>query len=269
MPTKHTSHWLIDAALFTGLIAAFFLDLTGLELHQWIGVGIAVIATYHLLAHWQWVTAVTNRFFGKTSNKSRGYYLINLSILAGFFIITLTGLVISSWLDLTLSNMESWLTIHILASIGTLILVTLKIVLHWRWIAVVTRKVFSPSPAPAARPAPVAPAPSRSGQLSRAEFLKVIGFASAASLLALTQAVNSLAMTDAAAANTELASQTGSSSTSSATIRTSSASASTSSLASANQSCSVRCDKRCSYPGHCHRYTDSNGNGRCDFGECA
>jgi hypothetical protein len=41
-----------------------------------------------------------------------------------------TPLLISFWLDLTLSNLESWLTIHILASIGTLILVTLKIVPH-------------------------------------------------------------------------------------------------------------------------------------------
>jgi hypothetical protein len=30
----------------------------------------------------------------------------------------------------------------------------------------------------------------------------------------------------------------------------------------------VRCDRRCSYPGHCRKYTDSNGNGRCDLGEC-
>ncbi len=269
MPTKHTSHWLIDAALFTGLIAAFFLELTGLELHQWIGVGIGVIATYHLLAHWQWVAAVTGRFFGKTSARSRSYYLLNLSILAGFLAITFTGLIISSWLDLTLTNLESWLTIHILASIGTLILVTLKIVLHWRWIAAVTRKVFSPSPAPAASPAPVAPAPPRSGQLSRAEFIKVIGFVSAASLLALTQAVNSLAMTEAAAANTELASQTGSPSTSSAISQTGSASTSASSLSSASQTCSLRCDRRCSYPGHCRHYEDTNNNGRCDFGECA
>ena len=101
MTTKPTSHWLIDAALFAGLIAAFFLDLTGLELHQWLGVGIGVIAIYHLVAHWQWVAAVTGRFFGKTSNKSRSYYLINLSILAGFFTITFTGLIISSWLDLS------------------------------------------------------------------------------------------------------------------------------------------------------------------------
>jgi hypothetical protein len=259
MNTKHTHNWLIDATLFTGLIAAFFLDLTGLELHQWLGVGIGAIALYHLLDHWQWITAVTSRFFGKTSNRSRGYYLVNLSILAGFLIITFTGLIISSWLDLSLSNPESWLTIHILASIGTLILVTLKIVLHWRWIAVVTRKVFNPPPAPVPNPAPARPAPSGSGQLSRAEFLKVLGVASLASLVALTQAVNSLPSPEAALTSTAQTSQTSQVSTS----------ASSSNLASASLACSVRCDKRCSYPGHCHRYTDTNGNGRCDYGECA
>ena len=61
MHSKHTSHWLIDAVLFTGLIAAFFLDLTGLELHQWIGISGGALALYHLLAHWQWVGAVTER----------------------------------------------------------------------------------------------------------------------------------------------------------------------------------------------------------------
>lgn len=257
MNTKHTSNWLIDAALFLGLIAAFFLDLTGLALHQWIGVGIGAIALYHLVVHWQWVSAVTGRFFGKTTPRSRSYYLINLSILAGFFIITFTGLVISSWLHLSLSNPESWLRIHILASIGTLILVTFKIVLHWRWIAAVTRKIFSPSPAPAARPAPVRPVPSGNGQLSRAEFIKVLGVASLASLFALSQAANSLPSLETASASTAQAS-----------LGTN-PSAATTNLASASQDCTVRCDRGCSFPGHCHRYTDTDGNGRCDYGECA
>jgi hypothetical protein len=150
---------------------------------------------------------------------------------------------------------EPWLTIHILASIGTLILATLKIVLHWGWIAAVTHKVFTAPTAPAVRPAPLPPAPPGSGQLSRAQFLKVAGLGCAASLLALTQAVNDLQPTETAAANTELASQT--------------SQASSSSLTSASQACSVRCDRRCSYPGHCHDYVDTNNNGRCDHGECA
>jgi hypothetical protein len=32
--------------------------------------------------------------------------------------------------------------------------------------------------------------------------------------------------------------------------------------------CVVRCNKGCSYPGHCRRYVDTNKNNRCDMGEC-
>jgi translation initiation factor 6 (eIF-6) len=38
---------------------------------------------------------------------------------------------------------------------------------------------------------------------------------------------------------------------------------------SSSSACTILCNKRCSYPGHCQRYQDSNGNGRCDLGECA
>jgi hypothetical protein len=259
MSTKHTHNWLIDAALFIGLIAAFFLDFTGIELHQWIGVAGGALATYHLLAHWSWVKAVTGRFFGKTARRSRLYYLLDSTLLIGFLSLTFTGLVISSWLDLSLTNADSWLTIHIFASIGTLILATLKIVLHWRWIAAVNRKLFTAPPVPMSRPVAAAPAPAVSGRISRAEFLKIAGIACAASFLALTQAVNSLGAAERSSGSTELAAQVGSASSNS----------STSSLSSASQACTLRCDKSCAYPGHCRRYQDTNGNGRCDLGECA
>jgi hypothetical protein len=35
-----------------------------------------------------------------------------------------------------------------------------------------------------------------------------------------------------------------------------------------SSACVVRCPNGCSYPGRCKRYTDSNGNNRCDWGEC-
>jgi hypothetical protein len=38
--------------------------------------------------------------------------------------------------------------------------------------------------------------------------------------------------------------------------------------ASATGSCVVRCGRRCSYPGHCRRDVDTDGNWRCDPGEC-
>ena len=35
-----TMHWIIDAALLFGFLLAFFLDLTGLAVHQWLGVAL-------------------------------------------------------------------------------------------------------------------------------------------------------------------------------------------------------------------------------------
>src|SRR5512136_2030970 len=74
MKTKQKTRWRVDAVLFTGFIATFFLDLTGVELHQWIGVFGGALAVYHLLSHWDWASAVTQRFFGGTSGKARQYY---------------------------------------------------------------------------------------------------------------------------------------------------------------------------------------------------
>ena len=68
---KPKTNWLIDAVLFGGFLLAQWLDLTGLPVHQWLGLGVAMLAGYHLAAHWSWVKAVTERFFGRTSRQAR------------------------------------------------------------------------------------------------------------------------------------------------------------------------------------------------------
>ena len=39
-PSKH--NWCVDLILFVGLILMFFLDLTGIGLHQWIGIAVGL-----------------------------------------------------------------------------------------------------------------------------------------------------------------------------------------------------------------------------------
>jgi hypothetical protein len=60
-------------------------------MYQWIGVFGGLLATYHLSLHWDWVTAVTKRFFAKTSVRTRIYYLLDATILTGFYLIVMTG----------------------------------------------------------------------------------------------------------------------------------------------------------------------------------
>ena len=252
MNTKQKTNWLIDTVLFAAFILTFFLDLTGVTLHQIIGLGAGILAGYHLLAHRQWLWSVTQRFFGKTSDQARLYYLIDAAILGGFFTILVTGVGISTWLDLSLANDDTWWFVHISASTITLATICIKLALHWRWIASVGMRILSQTNDPQIGRVVMRPA-VQAQPVSRRSFLKIMSIVGGVSLLAVTQPLKSLQLTGTAESETTTASNTRQTTTnqSSAPIRTGT------------------CGKRCSYPGHCRRYTDSNGNNRCDLGESA
>jgi hypothetical protein len=252
---KNRNKWLIDAGLFAGFMILFWLDLTGVALHQWVGVAIGTLVVYHLVTHWKWVTTVTERFFNRTSQQARLFYLVDTGLGAGFLLILATGLVISTWLSLSLGNYAAWKNAHILSSIATLLLLVVKMGVHWRMIVQTARKtIFAPQEA-----APNTQ-PTQSVQVlasGRRDFMKLMGVVGAASLLAVGSALDEI---EAASSSEESSAQL--TSVQDATSSTARDSGST------TTACSVRCPRGCGYPGHCHRYTDSNRNQRCDFGEC-
>jgi ABC-type Fe3+ transport system permease subunit len=51
MQSTQKSRWLVNAALFAGFILAFLLNLTGLAVHQWLGLAVFAAAIYHLFDH--------------------------------------------------------------------------------------------------------------------------------------------------------------------------------------------------------------------------
>jgi hypothetical protein len=262
MSSTQTKRWLLDTALFTGFLACFFLDLTGLSVHQFLGIAGGIFAAYHLLYHWDWVNAVTHRFFGKTSTQARRFYIIDAVLLVGLFTIIGTGLVISTWLNLSLTNYAAWHTVHIIASIGTLLALLVKIGLHARWIVSGARKVFASPSANAGRAAPVAV----SSGTSRRDFLRLAGVVGIASVFALTSSVQGL---EASSGVQENSNATTSNTNSASTNQDSAGDASnTANSQGSSSACTALCQRGCSYPGHCRRYTDGNSNGRCDLGEC-
>ena len=263
MNSKQKRNWWIDLALFAGFITTFFLDITGVEAHQWIGIFSGALAAYHLFLHRDWVVAVSKRFFVMTSGQARIHYSLDALLLLGFSLIGITGMVISTWINLPLNNFTTWLNIHITISIVTLMTLLLKLALHWRWIERTTRKIWAGSSIAPAKNTVVQPVKVRSSSMGRREFLRVMGVAGAASFLALVNASKSLAETLSTAEEPTTTESIDSQTTSSAAT-----SSNQSSSTSSNSSCVVSCRKACSYPGHCNRYVDTNNNGHCDLGEC-
>lgn len=260
------ANWLIDAALFGGLILASLLDLTGLGLHQWLGLAVSLLAAYHLLSHWPWVSQVTRRWFGRTSSQARRFLLVDFSLLTGFSLILLSGLLISTWINLSLSAYDAWRDLHITVTLVTLALVVLKIGLHARWIVHTTRRYFSP---PAAPPQTVPQSVQVKTAMDRRDFLKLMGVAGAASLLAALSALApDESLMSASSSNSTASSQSGNEI---ADAQSSETAFSELAVSSNNNdgSCTVRCNRGCSYPGHCRKYIDRNSNNLCDLGECA
>ena len=198
MKTKTTLKNLVTLLLFASFLLAYFLDLTGLALHQWLGIAAAATAALHLIMHWQWVKAVTERFFGRTSGQARSFYLLDILLGSGLATITLTGMLISSWFNLAVSTYEFWRVAHVAASVVTMAALALKLALHWKCIAA----MFKPTRVPrlvTSRPFAAAFCRPDPKLVSRREALRVISTVSAVGLVGILRAASALRTVEAAA----------------------------------------------------------------------
>jgi cytochrome b len=262
---RQKGNWIIDSMLFVGFLVACWLDLTGVEVHQWIGMLIGAFAVFHLALHWSWVKSVTNRFFSQTSGQARIFYVIDSSLLLGFFLIVVTGLVISTWLALPLGNYDGLKSIHIIITAFTLVMIVLKIALHWRWVVTVgSRQIVRP----VVSANNIQIASTRSSGLDRRAFLKLMGTVGMMAFIPTTNLIHAFTQESVQGKVSANSSTQPSTTVPLQTSVTSSQSVVTTAKNTTTTTCQVRCSKGCSAPGRCRRYVDSNKNNKCDLGEC-
>lgn len=322
----------VDAGLMAGFVAAFFPAGTGLPLHQGLGVLLGGLAAWHLFLHWGWCKAVSMRFFKRVPRRTRGCYLIDAGLMVGFLLILGSGILISTWLDLSLRAYRFWVDLHGIAAYAVLALLAVKMALKLgllrRWGAASTprqpgigeargRSAWGTPEAAKAQKMKPASCPIA---MSRRQALALMGMAGIAGPLAFRQrwlereplaaasppekryprmrpaappvstpargrsdgaprqpdhggplgettvpqakpVSSSVPESFRSPAETEVAA-------SQAGIRERTATPVASSDPPAANVCSVRCNRKCSYPGRCRLYADANGNGLCDLGEC-
>ncbi len=132
-----TNLW-VDGLVLAGLLLAFAPNLTGLQIHEWLGLAFGVTLWVHILLHWQWVAGVTRKFFTRASWGARFAYLLNTALFVAFSVIVFSGVMESRYVlqtfSLTVSNNRFWEMLHRLSTEMTLWLTALHIGVHWRWV---------------------------------------------------------------------------------------------------------------------------------------
>lgn len=132
--------------LFLAIIFLLLMEpmLTGLMLHELVGLAMGVAFLTHIIFHWKWVVETTKRYF-KLNNRSRLKYLIDVLLLLGSILILISGMAISktidfSWLNLG-NDMVMWRGIHIASSYLTIILIGVHIGLNWKWVMSTSKRL--------------------------------------------------------------------------------------------------------------------------------
>lgn len=145
-----TRNLLLDLIIFIGLLVSFAPQLTGLQLHEWIGLAFGGTLILHVFLHWQWISVVTQRFLKATTWKARINYLLGAALFISFTTIVFSGLMESEFVMRTLgiSILPGffWRNLHHTSSSLTLWLSAFHIGLHWRWIINAVKKLFHGRP---------------------------------------------------------------------------------------------------------------------------
>ena len=152
-PNRNRLNMIVDSAIFLAFLVAMAPRLSGMAIHEWLGISFGAAIITHLLLHWQWIVEITKRLFGKAQMSVRINYILNALLFIDITTIIFSGLMISKValpaLGIELAAAGSWRMLHTTSANLFLALTGLHIALHWQWIAnMLKRLVARQAPAP-------------------------------------------------------------------------------------------------------------------------
>lgn len=128
----------IDIALFLMFIVDMNTHLTGIAVHEWLGIVLGGSLVYHLFVHWAWISNVTRKLFGKLPTVQRLRYLIDLALFVVMTIVVASGILISRdalpAMGIAINGSRYWSGLHHVTSNLVILLVGLHLALSWGWI---------------------------------------------------------------------------------------------------------------------------------------
>jgi Domain of unknown function (DUF4405) len=143
---------LVDASMTAAVLMLLTLALTGLAVHEWLGIALLVIAMLHLLLNWAWIVTGVRRFFGPLSPLVRFNAILNSLLFMLMSVVLGSGLMISvvalRFFGLRMLPSIFLRLVHQVSADALLLVVGLHLGMNWRSVVTSLRKLLA---APVAR----------------------------------------------------------------------------------------------------------------------
>lgn len=135
----------LDIVMTVLFIALMNTAITGLNLHEIIGLGLCGGFLAHKLLNLDWIKRMIRKLRDKSAgNKLKVMLFVDALLLAGMTLIVVSGIFISEvvFIQFNLLSTLPWKEIHLISSYGTLILIAVHLGLHWKMIMKAFGRMF-------------------------------------------------------------------------------------------------------------------------------
>lgn len=145
--TKRGSLLILDSFMLAFFAVLMSWRLTGVVLHEWIGMALIAMILAHLLVHWGWVEARLGAL-RRPAPRRFGALLLNTAVFAAMGTTIVSGLVVSKVIfpnHLSAPSYLHWHSVHENAATFTVLLIGLHLAFNWDRVTGSIRRAFAPA----------------------------------------------------------------------------------------------------------------------------
>ena len=129
----------VDAVALAAYLVVATPALTGVAVHEWLGIGVFVVFFVHAVQHAGWLADTVRTALGSPAPARVANLVLDALILAAFMVVTVSGVLISGAVlpafGLYAGGYYFWDPLHAIAAKALLALLLVHVVVHWRWVA--------------------------------------------------------------------------------------------------------------------------------------
>lgn len=143
MKNKINLKYLFDTLMTIIILLLMDYSITGLALHEWLGIAIFIMFAAHKLFNYKWIKQITMRFFDKKIKpRVKIMYFLDVLLLIFLIVVTASGILLSENIfAFELQNRSFWVGIHDISAYGILITISVHVGMHWKNIINAVRKI--------------------------------------------------------------------------------------------------------------------------------
>lgn len=139
MDAKKRNALVVDLIVLVVYLVVANPALTGIGVHEWLGIAAFVAFVAHAAQHGDWVAETARTAFARPSLGRTGHFVLDALIVVAFMMCTVSGVLVSGAvlpaLGLYADGFFFWNPLHAASAKVLLALLVVHVVAHWRWIA--------------------------------------------------------------------------------------------------------------------------------------